>query len=941
MLSQSEKVLAHAEQQLLAKGPASSNEILGLYKKFLKIENHRIRLRHYSGGGGREICGQLATLVDIVLRHLLENAISSGNGSEPPLPRLALVAIGGYGRGELNPYSDIDIMFLHPDSVKQVGGRFSDVIQQILYMLWDVGFKVGHSTRSISEATKQANADMLSKTSLLEARIIAGDSALFKDFRAEFVKKCVNGYENKYILDRIENQRERHEKFGKTVYMQEPNIKNGCGGLRDYQNLLWIAFFKERVQSTAGLVEKKLLNESERRQLDRAYDFLLRVRTEIHYMNKRSADVIVMSQQLQLADKLKYAQKNILRRSEAFMRDYYQHARTIYNMTELLSERLSLTELAMQANTGNRLLRFLGKGKKATESFDGFKSIGTVLHAENSNIFTQDSGRLMRVFQHMQQRQLTLAPELQHLIRRRLHLVDRTFQYSKAARETFVAILSRKGEVGRVLRAMHQVDFLGRYIPEFGQLTCLVQHEFFHRYTADEHTLVCIEKLDAIIDTKEPKFQEYRKLFQELENPGILYLALLLHDTGKASNARLHAEASAFYAQKVASRLQIQPERRKALIFLVDHHASLSSISQRRNLDDATTIAEFAGLVKTQPNLDALMLLTLADGQGVGDTTWSDWKETLVWQLHRNTSLYLADGEAFYRRRQVEREGLHEIVTSKMAGDFQDEIDAHFEMMPDRYFQTHSVAAIIDHIRLFRSFLESHESATEPLAPAIKWVPQPNKGHTEFWFCGWDRAELLARIAGSLSVAQLNILSADAFTRADNLVLDVFRVCNTTFEAVTEEKDMALVEKKLRQSLAQEQFDFMPLLEKALKRRGYHLSQEIDFPTRIVIDNDAHPVYTLVEIQTPDRLGLLYNLLRAFAESDIHIALSRITTEKGAAIDTFYVTDTEGKKARNDEQLTALQQALWKASQIHAPALQPTPPPSKTVERYSYQPPER
>ncbi len=620
------------------------------------------------------------------------------------------------------------------------------------------------------------------------------------------------------------------------------------------------------------------------------------------------------------------------------MRDYYQHARTIYNMTELLSERLSLTELAMQANTGNRLLRFLGKGKKVTESFDGFKSIGTVLHAENPNIFTQDSSRLMRVFQHMQQRQLTLAPELQHLIRRRLHLVDRTFQYSKAARETFLAILSRKGEVGRVLRAMHQVDFLGRYIPEFGQLTCLVQHEFFHRYTADEHTLVCIEKLDAIIDTTEPKFQEYRKLFQELENPGILYLALLLHDTGKASNARLHAEASAFYAQKVASRLQIQPERRKALIFLVDHHASLSSISQRRNLDDATTIAEFAGLVKTQPNLDALMLLTLADGQGVGDTTWSDWKETLVWQLHRNTSLYLADGEAFYRRRQVEREGLHEIVTSKMAADFQDEIDAHFEMMPDRYFQTHSVAAIIDHIRLFRSFLENHENATEPLAPAIRWVPQPNKGHTEFWFCGWDRAELLARIAGSLSVAQLNILSADAFTRADNLVLDVFRVCNTTFEAVTEEKDMAIVEKKLRQSLAQEQFDFMPLLEKALKRRGYHLSQEIDFPTRIVIDNEAHPVYTLVEIQTPDRLGLLYNLLRALAESEIHIALSRITTEKGAAIDTFYVTDAEGKKARNEEQLTGLQQALWKASQIHAPALQPSPAPSKTVERYSYQP---
>jgi len=230
------------------------------------------------------------------------------------------------------------------------------------------------------------------------------------------------------------------------------------------------------------------------------------------------------------------------------MRDYYQHARTIYNITELLSERLSLAELAPPKRTG--ILKFLGKAKKAPERFDGFYSSNGMLHAENNNIFNQDSARLMRVFQHLQQRQLKLAPELQHLIRRRLHLVDRTFQYSKAARETFMAILSRKGEVGTVLRAMHQVDFLGRYMPEFGQLTCLVQHEFFHRYTADEHTLVCIEKLDALIDTEDPKLQEYRKLFQHLENPEILYLALLLHDTGKASNARHHAEASAFFTNE-------------------------------------------------------------------------------------------------------------------------------------------------------------------------------------------------------------------------------------------------------------------------------------------------------------------------------------------------------------------------------------------------------
>jgi len=914
MLRHREKVLAHAEQQLLSKGKQNSAELLALYKKFMKIENHRLRLKHYGGGGGREICAQRASLIDIVLRHLLDAALVPAKGVT--LPHLSVVAIGGYGRGELNPFSDIDIMFLHPNSLRQVDGRFGEVIERILYMLWDVGFKVGHSTRSIAEAVKQANADMLSKTSLLESRLVAGDADLFKEFKAEFVKRCVDGYEDTYIQERKVNQAERHEKFGRSVYMQEPNIKNGCGGLRDYQNLLWIAFFKHRVQSTAQLVEKKFLNESERRTLDRAYDFLLRVRTEMHYMNKRAADVIVLSQQLQIADKLNYPQKNILRRSEAFMRDYYQHARNIYNITELLSERLRLSPVAQSAP--RKFFGLLPRKTKNLDRFDGFHSADGRLYPDENSIFTQDSGRLMRLFQHVQQRKLSISPELQQLIRRRLHLVDRTFQYSKAARETFMAVLSRKGEVAPVLRAMHQVDFLGRYIPEFGQLTCLVQHEFFHRYTADEHTLVAIEKLDSLIDTTNDKFKDYQALFQKLEDPAVLYLSLLLHDTGKASNARHHSEASALYAQKVAARLQLSPERRKILIFLVDHHITLSSIAQRRNLDDSATIAEFASLVKTQANLDALMLLTLADGQATGDQNWSDWKETLVWQLYRNTALYLADGEAFYRRRQVEREGLHSAVLEKIREELHDDVDAHFEKMPDRYFQTHTVPEICDHIRFFHGFLRAHMKG-DPLAPAVKWVPQANQGHSEFWFCGWDREELLARIAGSLSVGQLNILSADVFTRSDNLVFDIFRVCNTAFEAVTEEKDMALVEKTLRKSLEMQHFDFTPLLESAMKRRGYHLSQEIDFPTRITVDNDAHPTYTLVDVVSPDRLGLLYNLLRAFGDQEIQIAISRITTEKGAAIDSFYVTDFEGRKIKGADKLGGLQQALWRASQVHAP----------------------
>lgn len=917
MLRHREKVLAHAEQQLRSQGKLNSAELLELYKKFLKIENHRIWLKHRSGGGGREICAERAHLVDIVLRHLLDAALEDLPAVKAKPLRLSLVAIGGYGRGELNPFSDVDIMFLYQDSGK-AEARVNEVIQQILYMLWDVGFKVGHSTRTIAAAVKQANADMLSKTSLLEARLVAGDELLFDEFRAEFLRQCVLGHEDQYISERVANQTERHGKFGQTVYMQEPNIKNGCGGLRDYQNLLWISFFKERAPSTGDLVKKGFLNEAERRQIDRAYDFLLRVRTELHYFNKRAADVIHLNQQLQLANKLNYPQKNILRRSEAFMRDYYQHARNIYHTTELLSERMSLSSGEPAKQRG--FLGFLRKAKvPVREHFDGFYATDGRLYAETTNIFNQEPARMMRMFQHLQQRQLKLSPELAQLTRRRLHLVDRTFQYSKAARETFIAICSRKGEVGHILRAMHEVDFLGRYVPEFGQLTCLVQHEFFHRYTADEHTLVCIEKLDRVIDSEDPKLAEYRAIFQKLEDPFVLYLALLLHDTGKASNARLHAEASALYAQKVSRRLQLLPEQRKSLVLLVDHHIMLSSTAQRRNLDDPATTAEFAGLVKAQPNLDALMLLTLADGQGTGDENWSDWKEGLVWHLYRNTTSYLADGEAFYRQRTIEREALRAGVNRKLGASFQDEIDAHFEYMPERYFQAYAVAEIAEHIRLFRHFLEVQADPDGlPLAPAVKWVSHPNRAHSEFWFVGWDRSELLARIAASLSVGHLNILSADAFTRADSLVLDIFRVCNTKFEAVTDEREISTVEKRLKQSLETETFDFTPLLAKAMKRRGFHLSQELDFPTRITIDNDAHPVYTLVDIQTPDRLGLLYHLLRAFGETGVQIALSRIATEKGAAIDSFYVTESDGRKLRNDT-MVHLQKALQKAAESTAP----------------------
>src|SRR5256885_1618397 len=398
-----EKILAHAERELASAGAQRPTDVLPIYRKFLKIEEHRLRLRQQAGDGGRELCARRVDLIDVLLRHVFaaaDHVVTDCDGSST----IALVALGGYGRRELNPFSDVDVMFLHREQGRNVSKATSQIIEQVLYLLWDIGFKVGHSTRTIKEAIEAANADMVTKTAMLESRLVTGDRELEEKFRAQFRAKCVAGYEREYIEMRMRDQQARHTKFGNSVYLQEPNLKSGCGSLRDYQNLLWMTFFKEGSLTTTHLVGKDWLSEPDRRRIEAAYDFLLRVRTELHYLHHRAIEIA-------------------------------------------------------------------------------------------------------------QERQLEPSPELADMLSRKIGLITHPLRYAKEPREIFRRILSRKGEVGRALRLMHRLDFLGQYIPEFGQLTCLVQHEFFHRYTADEHTLVCIDKLDALARTESPKLLRDRKLF--------------------------------------------------------------------------------------------------------------------------------------------------------------------------------------------------------------------------------------------------------------------------------------------------------------------------------------------------------------------------------------------------------------------------------------------
>ena len=910
-----EQVLAHAEDQLAIAGKQRPTEVLPIYKRFLKIEEHRLRLKHQAGGGGREICARRGELVDVLLRHVFGAAATAVGAPEKSL---ALIALGGYGRGELNPFSDVDVMLLHGGSGDKISRHVEEMAEQILYLLWDIGFKVGHSTRSIKEAVAQANRDMLTKTAMLESRHLAGELDLTREFREMFRLKCVEGHERRYVELRMQDQAARHTKFGESVYMQEPHLKNGCGGLRDYQNLLWMSYFREGSLSTTHLVGKDWLSESDQKRIEAAYDFLLRLRTDLHYTTGRAADVLHLNMQETIAKRLNYSQKNGQRRSEMLMRDYYEHTRNIFRVTERITEQFAS---GFATNRTRSLFNFLPLRRNVEKRLGSFFVRDNQLYVGQRDLFKKDSLQMMCAFELAQRHNVDLSPDLCDLMSRNLGQVTRTFQYAKAPRELFKQILSKKGSAGRVLRLMHRVDFLGRYLPEFGELTCLVQHEFFHRYTADEHTLLCIDKLDALAQTDNPKLITYRRIFENLEDPFVLYLALLLHDTGRAVRARPHSEASAVFAQRVANRLQLAPEQRKSLILLVDHHVTLSSTAQQRNLDDPATIVEFANIVKNQRNLDALMLLTLADGQGTSGRAWSDWKETLVWQLFHAAAQYLADQKSYHDQTKIERDSLQNAVAAQLPGDYADEIEAHFDFMPDNYFRASEVPDIAKHLKLFRSFFGNTLSETDsPLVPAISWEAFPEQGHSIVSVCTWDREQLLAKIAGSISVVPLNILSADIFTRGDHAVLDVFRVCDPNGRAVTDRKDMALVERTLRSALEEKSFDFTPLMERARRDVRHRPAHEEEFPTTIAIDNKAHSAFTLIQIETPDRLGLLYDLLSALGEQGIDIVFSRISTQSGAATDTFYVTDNvTHTKITDSHRIAALQRHLQVAALSRTP----------------------
>jgi len=887
-------------------GNFSAQECTAIVVQHLKTEEEKIRKRHNAGAGGFQIVHARTKLIDSILSALFTAATKRQSECSS---QMALVAQGGYGRRELNPCSDLDLLFLLPSSSHNLPAACSTVIEEILYTLWDCGFKVGHASRSISECITEAQEDQQSKTAMMDARFIAGNEALFDEFPPKFEKECVQKGQEDFFNLRRKDLRSRHSKYSYTVFLQEPHIKESCGGLRDYHNVLWIARVKRGFTKLEELVEANIITESTCQQLHNAYDFLLRVRSELHYENGRATDILTLRLQGVVATNFRYPQKTILRRCEFFMRDYYRHTRAIYTHSTSLMEYF---EIERKNNKQHKLLRFIPfrNAPDGILKFDGFISQHGRIFLEHENAFEEDPNRLMRIFQHCQLKSLELSPQARKFIHQATKMIDRSFRYNIANRETFRAILERKGEVARILRLMHRTLVLDKYLPEFGAMDCLVQHEFFHRYTADEHTLRCIDFLDSLTDEPDenaPDTSLYRKLLSRIQDPYALYLALILHDTGRAENVREHIDGSTMLADKVCRRLQIRSGRRKLIMFLVDHHLTFWRFATSRDLSDPSVIEEFAGLMKEKNNLDALLLFTWADSNGTNDEAWSPWKESLILQLYNATRLWLKEGkERFKSIAEADKAQLLTRCRKILSKSYHEEMELHFQLMPKAYFRFREPRNLAIHIKSICKFKKRNAKANGKFTCDMQWIKRDDRSHTELVVSAWNRPLFLEKICCALAAHEMNIISADVYTRNDGVTFDIFQVCTVDREPITSERDrQRVLETFLKiNEHPDPNHNYEP--EKYLKRKSNFLRTDtteggIPFPTRVSVNNELSDSYTAIEIQALDRIALLHDLFLAISHLGLATVHARICTEKGAAMDTIYVSWPDESKVLDEE----------------------------------------
>lgn len=872
--------------------------VLALLKKANAEGLERAEEMLKQDGSGTACAERLSHLHDEIIRCLYDFAIThvmrASNLSAGE--RMSIVAVGGYGRGTLAPGSDLDLLFLLPYKQTALG---ETIVEYMLYMLWDMGHKVGHATRTIGDCIRLGRDDMTIRTTLLEARFLWGEKALFDELVKRFDSELARKTAPEFIASKLAERDERHEKAGQSRYLVEPNVKEGKGGLRDLHTLYWIAKYQYGLHTLTELREKKIFTARVFRIFTKAQDFLWSVRCHMHFATGRAEERLSFDLQPVLAERLGYQDHPGLSAVERFMKHYFLVAKDVGDLTRILCA--ALEEEQAKAATGiGGMIRSLRRRSKKIAGTDDFLAINNRIAPVDEDVFSRDPVNIIRMFRFAEDMGLLFHPDAMRLVARSLKLIDKDLRADEEANAAFRAVLTSKATPERTLRKMNEAGVLGKFIPAFGKIVAMMQFNMYHHYTVDEHLLRSIGILSEIErGDMEEEHPLANRIMADSSQRDILYTALLLHDIAKG-RPEDHSVAGAKVALRLCPRLGFTQAQTELIAWLVEHHLQMSNIAQSRDLNDPKTIRDFAATMQSLDRMKLLLVLTVCDIKAVGPGVWNGWKGQLLRTLYYETEPHLTGGFTAVPRYQRVAEVREELQDALADWDVT-ERNSIVDLVYDNYLLTVPREAQLRHL----AFIRQQDREGTKLATTV--TLRDFEAITEITLLTSDHPRLLSTITGCCAAAGANIVDAQIFTTKDGRALDSIFITRA-FEQEEDERRRAEGIAKSIEDVLSGRVRLNKLLANRQEptRRVKAFSVEPD----VRINNDLSDHFTVIETEGLDRLGVLSEITDALADLMLDIASAQIATFGEKFIDTFYVTDLVGHKISSPQKLAAIKRKL-------------------------------
>ncbi|TWG91306.1 UTP--GlnB (protein PII) uridylyltransferase GlnD [Mesorhizobium sp. J18] len=850
-------------------------------------------------GGGTACAVRLSHLMDEVIGALHDFTASHVYRSDNPssAERMAVVAVGGYGRGTLAPGSDIDLLFVLP--YRQTPWS-EQIIEYMLYILWDMGFKVGHATRNIDECLRHARTDITIRTAVLEARYICGDEALHEELVRRFDEEVVKDTGSEFIQAKLAERDDRHAKVGESRYLVEPNVKDGKGGLRDLHTLFWIGKYYYRVRTSEELVDKGVFTRREYLQFRKAEDFLWAVRCHMHFLTGKAEERLHFDIQRDIAERLGYTGHPGLSAVERFMKHYFLTAKTVGDLTRIFCAALE-EEHAKHVPGFNRIFLTFSRRKRKLAGTSDFVIDNHRINVADDGVFERDPVNLLRLFWFADRHGLEFHPDALKLLTRSLNLIDRNLRRDKEANRLFMDVLTSERDPELNMRRMNEAGVLGKLIPDFNKVVAMMQFNMYHHYTVDEHLIRCIgvfsemehgeaEKIHPLSHSLMPSIRPWRK---------VLYTALLLHDIAKG-RPEDHSEAGARIARRLCPHMGFDAAETELIAWLVEQHLTMSMTAQTRDLNDRKTIQDFADIVQSVERLKLLLVLTVCDIRGVGPGVWNGWKGQLLRSLYFETELLLTGGFSETSREIRTREA-RELLRQALEGWPEAEREAYLGLHYPNYLLAVDRKDQIRHAE----FIRESTAARKPLSTMVK--THEFEAVTEITVLAPDHPRLLSVIAGACAAAGANIVDAQIFTTTDGRALDTILI-SRGFDFDEDERRRAQRVGRLIEDVLSGKSWLPEMIEKRTKpKRG---AKTFRIEPQAEIRNMLSNRFSVIEIEGLDRPGLLSEITGTLSDLSLDIASAHITTFGEKVIDTFYVTDLTGQKIENPSRQAAIRRRL-------------------------------